>query len=208
LSLLAESIACVRGERAIFAGVSFRLDPGGALLVQGPNGSGKSSLLRLVAGLTPLAAGHLSWDGQPVRENPEAHRARVNYVGHLDALKPALTARENLFFWARFKGLDATAANQAAAAALGRVGLSVLAEYPARLLSAGQKRRLNLARLLLAPTALWLLDEPATGLDSAALAILAGIMSDHRAAGGAVMAATHGDIGVGNAATLMLGESA
>jgi heme exporter protein A len=199
LSLRAESIACVRGERAIFAGVSFRLDPGGALLVQGPNGSGKSSLLRLVAGLTPLAAGHLSWDGQPVRENPEAHRARVNYVGHLDALKPALSARENLFFWARFKGLDAAAADQAAA---------VLAEYPARLLSAGQKRRLNLARLLLAPTALWLLDEPATGLDSAALAILAGIMSDHRAAGGAVMAATHGDIGVGNAASLMLGESA
>jgi heme exporter protein A len=206
LSLSAESIACVRGERAIFAGVSFRLDPGGALLVQGANGSGKSSLLRLVAGLTPLAAGKLRWGGQSIDADPEAHRARVNYVGHLDALKPGLSVRENLYFWARYRGLDA-AAGEAVTAALERVGLAALADWPARLLSAGQKRRLNLARLLLTPSALWLLDEPTTGLDSAAQVTLAGIMAEHRAAGGAVMAATHGDIGVSGAKTIVLGAA-
>ncbi|SFK26954.1 heme ABC exporter ATP-binding protein CcmA [Falsiroseomonas stagni] len=177
-------LACWRGERAVFAGLSFTLPPGGALLLVGANGAGKSSLLRLLAGLVPLAEGELLWQGQDALADRVAHAARLRYLSHQDALKPSLSARENLSFFARLWGGDVEAALEA-------VGLAELAELPARVLSSGQKRRLALARLALAPAALWLLDEPTVGLDTASVERLGVLLAAHRAAGGAVLAATH-----------------
>ncbi|WP_439551718.1 heme ABC exporter ATP-binding protein CcmA [Falsiroseomonas sp.] len=177
-------LACWRGERAVFAGLSFTLPPGGALLLVGSNGAGKSSLLRLLAGLVPLAEGELLWQGADALADRVAHAARLRYLSHQDALKPSLSARENLSFYARLWGGDVEAA-------LDAVGLAELAELPARVLSSGQKRRLALARLALAPAPLWLLDEPTVGLDAASVERLGLLLAAHRAAGGAVLAATH-----------------
>src|SRR5262249_36586036 len=142
---------------------AFALGPGDALLLIGPNGSGKSSLLRLMAGLLPPQRGWLEWDGIAVAEDPAAHRARLHLVGHQDAGKAVLTVHETALFWGGLGGGDGGAAD----AALDRFGLAPLAGFPCRLLSAGQKKRLSLARLLAAPAPLWLLDEPTTGLDQA-----------------------------------------
>lgn len=202
--LTGEALDCVRGERLVFAGLDFRLAPGGLVLLHGPNGSGKSSLLRLVAGLLKPAAGRLAWDGRDAAGDPEAHRARLAYVGHLDALKPGLTVRDNLVFWSRFAGAGAAAVP----AALARLGLAELAELPARLLSAGQRRRLNLARLLTAPATLWLLDEPTTALDRDGVAAFAALVAEHRARGGMVMAATHVDLGLADARVIDLAREA
>ncbi len=177
-------LACWRGERAIFAGLSFTLPPGGALLLVGANGAGKSSLLRLLAGLIPPAEGQLLWQGEDALADRVAHAGRLRYLSHQDALKLSLTARENLAFFARLWGGDV-------ATALASVGLGELAELPARVLSSGQKRRLALARLALAPVPVWLLDEPTVGLDTASVARLGLLLAAHRAAGGAVIAATH-----------------
>lgn len=204
MTLSAESLACVRGERLVFRELNFRLASGGALLLVGPNGSGKSSLLRLVAGLMPSADGRLLWNGRPVNEDPDAHRARVAYVGHLDAVKPVFSVRDSLGFWARLNGADPGAVD----AALGSFGLADLANVPGRFLSAGQKRRVNLARLALGDAVLWLLDEPTTALDRAATAALVALVARHRSRGGMVMAATHVDIGITDAATLNMADLA
>lgn len=177
-------LACWRGERAVFAGLSFTLPPGGALLLVGANGAGKSSLLRVLAGLVPLAEGELLWQGEDALADRVAHARRLRYLSHQDALKPSLSARENLSFFARLWGGDVEAALEA-------VGLSELAELPARVLSSGQKRRLALARLALAPAPVWLLDEPTVGLDAASVERLGVLLAAHRAGGGAVLAATH-----------------
>lgn len=177
-------LACWRGERAVFAGLGLRVRPGGATLLLGQNGAGKSSLLRVLAGLLPAAAGRITWQGQDVREDPAAHARRLRYLGHLDALKPALTVRENLAFHAALTG-------GAVEPALAALGLSALAELPGRMLSAGQRRRLALARLALAPAAIWLLDEPTLGLDAASVERLGALLAAHRAQGGLVIAATH-----------------
>ncbi len=182
--LEAEGLACWRGERAVFAGLSFAVAPGGALLLTGPNGAGKSSLLRVLAGLIPPAEGRLLWAGADALADRAGHAARLRYLGHGDALKPALTARENLGFYARLWGGEV-------APALAALGLAELADLPARVLSSGQKRRLALARLALAPTDLWLLDEPTVGLDAASVARLGALLAAHRARGGMVLAATH-----------------
>lgn len=183
--LEARDLACLRGEqRVVFAGLSFTLDAGGALLLTGANGAGKSSLLRLLAGLLAPAEGVLLWQGEDALADRAAHARRLRYVGHGDALKPALTARENLGFFARLWGGEVDAA-------LAALGLGALADLPARVLSAGQKRRLGLARLALAPADLWLLDEPTTGLDAASVERLGTLLAAHRAAGGIVIAATH-----------------
>jgi heme exporter protein A len=182
--LEAQDLACRRGERAIFAGLSFRLAPGEALLLLGANGSGKSSLLRLLAGLLAPAEGQLLWDGTDALADRAAHATRLRYLAHQEALKPSLTATENLDFFARLWG-------GTPAAALARLDLSPLADLPVRLLSAGQRRRLALARLALAPVPLWLLDEPTLGLDASAVGRLGGLLASHRAAGGMVLAATH-----------------
>jgi heme exporter protein A len=194
-------LLCIRGERRVFAGLNFTLAAGGALFLVGPNGSGKSSLLRLLSGLLRPAAGELLWDGAPIAKDTEAHRARLHYVGHLDAVKPVLTARENLSFWAALHG---AVDHGRVSDALDGFDLGALAELPGRVLSAGQKHRLALARLLAAPAELWLLDEPTVGLDTASLDRLAGAIARHRAEGGRVVMATHAALDLPGAETLSL----
>jgi len=186
-------LACRRGERLVFSGLSFRLAAGAALLLRGPNGSGKSSLLRCMAGLLTPIAGAQIWDDQPIALDVDAHRGRLRYLGHQDAVKPALTVLENLALWQQLHGLrDADAIRRA----LAGLGLDRLAELPARLLSAGQRRRVALARLLASPAPLWLLDEPTTALDDDGVARFARMVGDHRAGGGLVVLSSHGDPGV------------
>jgi heme exporter protein A len=196
-------IACVRGERLVFRGLSFALEAGEALVLTGPNGSGKSSLLRLMAGLLPPWSGTLAWDGEGIARDPAAHRARLHYLGHQDAVKPALTAAETLAFWAGLRG-----GGLAVGAALRRFRLDGLAETPCRFLSAGQRRRLALARLIASPAPLWLLDEPTTGLDAASVADLEAAVAEHCAGGGIVVAATHIPLGLAAPRTVSLAEFA
>lgn len=185
-----ERLACRRGAGLVFAELSFTLEPGGALVIVGPNGAGKSSLLRLMAGLARPAAGHLAWDGADVGADREAHGGRLHYIGHHDALKPALTAGETLAFWASFRGGRGDLAARVTAG-LAAFGLDRLADLPVRYLSRGQQRRLALARLCAAPAVLWLLDEPTAGLDRAARHLLAAAIAAHRARGGMVVLALH-----------------
>ncbi|MGF1640870.1 MAG: heme ABC exporter ATP-binding protein CcmA [Rhodospirillales bacterium] len=184
-------LICVRGGRTVFEGLAFRVEGGGALVLGGPNGSGKSSLLRLMAGLARPSAGVMLWNGANVAEDPAGHRARVHYVGHSDATKPALTVAENLGFWAAMTG-GADGAEPRAIAALDAFGIRALADVPGRYLSAGQRRRLGLARLVCASAPLWLLDEPKTALDSDAARRLDALVAHHRAAGGMVVMSMHG----------------
>jgi heme exporter protein A len=198
----AENLACRRGERLVFQDLHFSLPAGGALLLLGPNGSGKSSLLRLLAGLLKPEAGSLFWGDQSLSEDREAHAGRLHYLGHQDSLKNVLTVRENLAFWARLH--DPEAGEAQIDAALAAFALAPLAELPAKLLSAGQRRRLALSRLLAAEAPLWLLDEPSVGLDHASVARLERMIAEHRAAGGIVLLSTHVDLGVEDAGRLHL----
>jgi heme exporter protein A len=202
--LAGEGLACRRGGRLVFAGLDCRLETGGALVLTGANGSGKSSLLRLLATLLEPATGRLTWDGAPVAADAARYRARLHYVGHLDAIKPALIAREMLAFWAALRG----AAAPATEAALAAFGLDAAADWPCRWLSAGQRRRLTLARLLAAPAAIWLLDEPTAALDTDGEARLVAAIAEHRAAGGRVALATHQPIAVPDAAHIALDDFA
>ena len=185
--LEAQDLVCVRGERTVFAGLSLALEAGEALVLSGPNGSGKSSLLRLLAGLLRPATGRILWQRSPIADDPQAHRGRLAYVGHQDPVKPVLSVRENLVFWTRLKG----GAERAVSQALERFGLLALADVPGRMLSAGERRRLNLARLLSAPAPLWLLDEPTVGLDKGSVAALEAVLAAHRREGGLLLIATH-----------------
>jgi heme exporter protein A len=192
---------CVRGGRRVFGGLSFALAPGEVLVLRGPNGSGKSSLLRLLAGFLAPAGGQLAWDGAPLADDPAAHRRRLHYIGHADALKGALSARENLTFAAALNG----SASGRIEDALAGFDLLALADLPVRYLSAGQKRRLALARLLAGERPLWLLDEPGVGLDTANRARLEQALAAHRQAGGLAVLATHGDVAVEDGLVLELG---
>lgn len=190
--LTTHNLACIRGERAVFAGLNLAVKPGRAMLLSGANGSGKSSLLRVLAGLLPAADGRIDWEGTDISADPDGHRARTAYVGHADPLKPSMTVSENLDFWARLYGLS-----PATETALHQFAIADLADVPARYLSAGQKRRLNLARLAVgqnapAGPALWLLDEPATGLDPGAVSMLANTILAHLSNEGVVIVSTHG----------------
>ena len=191
-------LICNRGGRAVFAGVSFALAGGEALLVTGPNGAGKSSLLRMVAGFIQATGGRLALEAG----NPELTIGeQAHYLGHQDALKPSLTVVENLRFWAQFLG----DAEDGADPALAQVGLDELADLPAAYLSAGQRRRLSIARLVAVKRPIWLLDEPTSALDRAAQERLAELMRDHLSGGGVIMAATHAPIGLERAQELRLG---
>jgi len=172
-------------------------------MLQGPNGSGKSSLIRVLAGLLPPASGRITWSGVDVAQDPDGHRARLAFIGHLDAVKPVFTVAENLAFWAGLAGKGGDIA-----AALTRFGLARIADLPARYLSAGQKRRLALARLAATSAPLWLLDEPAVSLDKDGVAVLSAAIAGHRARGGLVVAASHGDIVIADAQVLRLGAVA
>ena len=191
-------LSCIRGDRTVFTALNFTLPAGEALVLTGPNGSGKSSLLRLMAGLLKAAAGGLTWAGTDIAADLETHRVRLHYVGHLDAVKPVLTVRENLAFWAGFD------ARGDVGNALEHFGLARLAGSPARFLSAGQRRRLALARLLAAERSLWLLDEPSVALDRTAIAALESVIATHRANGGMVAVATHTEIALAGAHTVEL----
>ncbi len=188
-TLEARDLACIRGERPVFRGVSFAIAPGGALVLRGPNGSGKSSLLRILAGFLRPVGGVVAWNGEDMRDGAEAHRARTHYVGHLEAVKPTLTVAEHLAFWAAAKGFTHPAAGILAA-----LDLEELSDVPGRFLSAGQKRRLSLTRLLASPAELWLLDEPSITLDVASTKRLEAMLAEHRGQGGMTIVATHTEI--------------
>jgi heme exporter protein A len=200
--LTAAGLGAVRGGRLVFSGVSFALESGEALVLRGPNGSGKSTLLRLIAGLLRPDAGTVGLEGG---DGELTIGQQCHYVGHLDALKPALSAEENLQFWSAFLGGGKTGD------ALCRFRLDHLAGLPAGYLSAGQKRRLSLARLAAVRRPLWLLDEPTVSLDADAKGDLEAVCAGHLAGGGLIVAATHLPIALGPARELVLdraGEAA
>jgi len=183
-------LGCERGERVVFEGVSFQVSSGSITELRGANGSGKSTLLRMMAGLLPPSRGTITWNDVPLGQDPDAHRARINYIGHLDGVKSLLTVVENLRFWAEIGSAHAET-DALIVQAMASFGINKLADTPARFLSAGQRRRVALARLIVRPSLIWLLDEPATALDTAALAQLDHTMAAHLGAGGIVVMATH-----------------
>jgi heme exporter protein A len=205
MKLSGHGLACVRGGRQVFSGVGFSIVAGEALVLTGPNGAGKSSLLRVIAGLIHPAAGTIVLEGS----DPDLSVGeQSHYVGHLDPLKPALTVAENLRFWARFlNGARAADEDTLIARGLETAGLADLAWMPGGYLSAGQRRRLSLARVLAAPRPVWLLDEPMTALDAASQERLQTVMRAHLTTGGLIVAATHGPLGLAATKELQLGAS-
>ncbi|WP_031337779.1 heme ABC exporter ATP-binding protein CcmA [Rhodopseudomonas sp. B29] len=189
MRLSGQDLRCVRGGREVFAHLDFEAASGEALALVGPNGAGKTSLLRLIAGLLMPADGRVELEGgEP--DTPVAEQA--HYLGHRDALKPSLSVSENLAFWRAFLGGEPTDL----AAAIAAVGLAHAAELPAAYLSAGQRRRLSIARLLVLRRPVWLLDEPTAALDIRGQEMFAGLMQQHLAGGGIIVAATHLPLGI------------
>lgn len=200
MRLSGRGVTCVRGGREIFAGLAFDAGSTEALAVTGANGAGKSSLLRMVAGLLPVANGQIALDGGDSELTlPE----QAHYLGHRDALKPALTVTENLAFWREYLGGE----TGDIAASLKAVDLTHAAHLPALVLSAGQRRRLSIARLLVVKRPIWLLDEPTSALDASGQKIIASLMTDHLRGGGIIVAATHGPLGIA-AKELRIGDAA
>jgi heme exporter protein A len=198
MQLFADNLACTRGGRTVFSGLSFVVGGGEALVVTGRNGAGKSSLLRLIAGLVHRSAGRLELSGGDAEATlPE----QVHYLGHEDALKPSLSVGENLRFWAEFLGGDRAAVQPA----LDAVGLAPLEGLPAAYLSAGQRRRLSIARLVAVKRPIWLLDEPTSALDTQSQGRLAFMMEGHLSGGGIIVAAAHGPIGLDAPREMRLG---
>jgi len=189
MRLTARSLDCERGGRIVFRDLGFTIQAGRALVVTGPNGIGKSSLLRLIAGLTPKAGGMLELDGG---EAGATIAEQCHYFGHSDALKPALSVEENLGFWQNYYGAGETGVG----AALETVALDRIAHLPAAYLSAGQRRRLSLARLIVSPRPIWLLDEPTSALDTAGEGIFTRLANAHLASGGLIVAATHAPLAI------------
>ena len=192
--LTATGLSCVRGERRLFAGLDLAVGPGEWLHVQGENGAGKTSLLRILAGLSPPAAGEIYWQGEPVKALAEEFRRHLLFLGHHGAVKEELTPLENLTLAAQLDGtrLDETEALQA----LGRFGLRGREDLAVRFLSAGQKRRVLLARLAVRKATLWILDEPFTALDVKAVDMLSGLIVDHISGGGLAILTSHQSIPV------------
>ena len=201
MRLSGSELTCVRGGKKVFSGIGFDASGGEALLLLGPNGAGKSSLLRIIAGLLKPAAGRLELSGADPDRSLAEH---THYLGHLDPLKSALSAMENLRFWTRFLGGEPATKP---ADALQAVGLEPLSDLPAGYLSAGQRRRLSVARLLALARPIWLLDEPLSALDAGGQNLLRDVMHRHLADGGLILAATHAPLGLDPARELRLGEA-
>ena len=196
----AEALVCDRGGRRVLDGVSFTARAGVPLVITGPNGVGKSTLLRVVAGFLPLVHGQLVFAQHPSGQEIPADPGLLHYVGHRDGIKPALSVRDHLNFWARYMGAQATSVQRA----LEEFGLAHLADLPGAVLSAGQQRRVALARLLLAWRPLWLLDEPSVSLDTGAREALRQVIADHGARGGAVLVTSHEPLDLPGAEELSL----
>ncbi|MCK6393380.1 cytochrome c biogenesis heme-transporting ATPase CcmA [Zoogloea sp.] len=204
--LRAHGLACDRGDRRLFSAVDLCVSPGEWLQVEGANGAGKTSLLRMLAGLSPAADGHIEWDGRPMGEARDDYHARLLYLGHAAAIKEDLSALENLQTAAAIAGRPLDEAT--ALAALRRIGLKGREDLPARVLSQGQKRRVALARLLCSQARLWILDEPFVALDVAAVTQLCGILDEHLARGGMLIFTSHQAVQLaGSGATLKLSAS-
>jgi heme exporter protein A len=186
--LEARDINCWRGERQILRDVSFSVGAGEFLKITGPNGVGKTTLLRVVCGLLPAESGVVEWRGKRVTSSNDEYHTDMAYLGHLNSLKADLTARENLRFLA---GLRQSLSDSEIDAALDRVGILSRGDLASRSLSAGQKRRLALARLLLSEAPLWILDEPVTNLDVAGIALVEDLVREHVGRGGLALAAAH-----------------
>ena len=184
-SFSGQSLACSRAGRLVFARLHFALKPGDCLVLTGANGTGKSSLLRIMAGLLRPVTGTMSWGDAPTDGGHSEHLA---YIGHQDMIKPVLTAWENLLFLTALHGVTPRPD------VLDTFGLGHFAHIPGRMLSAGQKRRVALSRLIAAPVPLWLLDEPATALDRHSITVLEAAIQRHRQAGGMVVLSTHSDL--------------
>lgn len=197
MELTVKDLTCVRGGRTVFEGLSLRVKKASGVELTGPNGAGKSSLLRMIAGFVPPASGQIRLEGGPT-DTPIAEQC--HYVGHLNGVKRTFTVHENLSFWADYLGGGNISQS------LETFGLTALADIPAGLLSAGQARRLGLARLVLAERPLWLLDEPSVSLDEASRKVLGRVIATHIKAGGLVVAATHGPLGVKFDQRLKLGQ--
>jgi heme exporter protein A len=195
MTLHCTNLACQRNGRRIFQNLSLRVDAQQLLELRGPNGVGKSSLLRVIAGLVPKTEGTVAWQDQP-EVSPHCH-----YIGHLDGLKSALTVAENLQFWASMLG------GRDISSALKAFALDGLADQPVQLLSAGQKRRTALAKLICAKRPIWLLDEPATALDQQSRRHLNVLMQTHLNEGGLILMATHEDVGLTPHMTLTMGDA-
>ncbi len=199
--MIAEGLTCMRGGRQVFTDIGFSVAAGEALLLIGPNGAGKTSLLRLLAGLIPPAAGHVRLEpADPEQTIPE----QAHYLGHLDPIKRSLTVAENLRFWAGMLGVAVVPPEDA----LARANLAALAHLPAAFLSAGQRRRLSMARLLIAERPIWLLDEPTASLDTASQQLFVAAMRQRLASGGIVIAATHLPLDLPGARELRFGAPA
>ena len=183
-----EGLCCMRGDRVVFEDFGFALEPGGIVQIEGPNGSGKTTLLRAVCGLAPVEAGTIYWRGTPRDEVDDEFRAALTYIGHVPGVKRDLTARENLAAW---RALGTGQSTRTPDAAFDRAGLCGLEDTPLRYLSAGQVRRVALARLLAISTPLWLLDEPLTALDADGKALLETLLCEHAAGGGMTVISTH-----------------
>jgi heme exporter protein A len=202
MRLVADDITAMRAQRTVLSGISFTLPAGHGLLLTGPNGSGKTTLLRVIAGYLPAAGGTVRLEEAGGDDDISA---RCHFIGHLPQTKAGLTVRENLEFDARFLGTgDPVAVDMA----MRRLGLTDLSDIRAGYLSAGQRRRVALARLLVARRPIWLLDEPSVSLDQASTAVLATLIGEHRAQGGIVIAATHIPLGLTDAGELKLGGGA
>lgn len=193
--LSVHDLACARGDRLLFKGMDFSVKAGELLLVQGGNGQGKTSLLRLLTGLSRPEAGEVRWRGEPIQRQRESYHGEMMYLGHANGVKDDLNPVENLRFAA---GLQGRAFDEPlAVSTLERLGLSRCLDLPCRVLSFGQRRRVALSALLLAGATLWILDEPLTGLDVHAVALMEGLIRDHLSAGGMVVATTHQALNLG-----------
>lgn len=198
MTLVAHDLSCIRQERQIFSNLSLSLSKGELLWVKGRNGAGKSSLLRVLANLLPSPTGRIEWMGEDIAEEPALFLQNIRYVGHQDGLKTVFTPRENLQFWVDYMGAGDVEA------ALGALELQTIADSPVRILSAGQKKRTQLAKLLATPARLWILDEPISSLDVHFIDLFRQILTKHIAAGGMALLATHQDLEIAGTQVLDL----